>query len=78
MMDKNKETKHDKFLRIVPKRLKSFKMACERLAKLGNKYQFKFSKEDKKVVFDCVDSSTKKIKDDFNETEINWEENGEE
>jgi len=64
---KEKENKEEKFKRILPKRLKNFVVACDRLAKLGNTYIYNYTEEDKDEILKIIDVEVGFIKKRFNE-----------
>ena len=70
------ETKKEKFNRIIPTRLNNFKLATERLAKLGNKYCFDYSEEDKKRIMEYVSHEIDMLKQQFNSPNFKFKENG--
>lgn len=61
-MDKEKLEKWD---RIYPKRIENFRVSADRLSKLGNKYYFECTPDQKKELLDEVDKITKMIKNKF-------------
>jgi hypothetical protein len=64
-MNKPKETKQEKFNRILENRLIGFVTATDRLAKMSNKTYFDYTDEDKERIFKIIDSEVKFLKDQF-------------
>ena len=62
---KPKETKQEKFNRILENRLIGFVTATDRLAKMSNKTYFEYTDEDKERIFNIIDSEVKFLKDQF-------------
>ena len=62
---KPKETKQEKFNRILENRLIGFVTATDRLAKMSNKTYFDYTDEDKERIFNIIDSEVKFLKDQF-------------
>jgi hypothetical protein len=63
--NKPKETKQEKFNRILENRLIGFVTATDRLAKMSNKTYFDYTNEDKERIFNIIDSEVKFLKDQF-------------
>lgn len=63
--NKPKETKQEKFNRILENRLTGFVTAFDRLAKMSNKTYFDYTDEDKERIFNIIDSEVKFLKDQF-------------
>ena len=62
---KPKETKQEKFNRILENRLTGFVTATDRLAKMSNKTYFDYTDSDKERIFNIIDSEVKFLKDQF-------------
>lgn len=62
---KPKETKQEKFNRILENRLIGFVTATDRLAKMSNKTYFEYTDSDKERIFNIIDSEVKFLKDQF-------------
>jgi len=62
---KPKETKQEKFNRILENRLIGFVTATDRLAKMSNKTYFDYTDSDKERIFNIIDSEVKFLKDQF-------------
>jgi hypothetical protein len=63
--NKPKETKQEKFNRILENRLTGFVTATDRLAKMSNKTYFDYTDSDKERIFNIIDSEVKFLKDQF-------------
>jgi hypothetical protein len=63
--NKPKETKQEKFNRILENRLTGFVIATDRLAKMSNKTYFDYTDSDKERIFNIIDNEVKFLKDQF-------------
>lgn len=61
-MDKNKESKRDRFVRIVERRVNIIIGNLDSLGKCANKKNYEYTDDDVKIIFSEIDKKTKEIK----------------
>lgn len=67
MTTKEKHKKREKFNRIITKRIPNFKLACERLYKVANRFNYDYSDEQRDEIVRIVENECDTIKQKFNE-----------
>ena len=60
-----KETKKEKFDRILPTRLDNFLLASSRLKNMANRFTFEWSEDDAKRILSVVEKELQDIKASF-------------
>ena len=61
-MAENKESKRDRFVRIVERRVNIILNSLDSLAKCANKKNYEYTDDDVKKIFGEIDKKTKEIK----------------
>jgi len=65
------EQKREKFNRIIAKRIPNFKLACERLYKVANRFNYDYTDAQRDEIVKIVQKECDTIKQKFNEQPFN-------